>query len=98
LHDASPLIEALIRIGEGEAGEPAERVAALQELVTIAEEQAGDPALASWALDKVEAAGGGADGVHAEKLRLMSRLRRQEDGLAAARRAYEGADTQEARV
>jgi tetratricopeptide (TPR) repeat protein len=98
LHDPSPLVEALIRIGESSAGTPVDRVAALQELVTLAEERVGDPALASWALDKVAEAGGGEDIVRAEKLRLLSRIRRQEDGLLAARRAYEGADNPEARV
>lgn len=97
-HDPTPLIEALIRIGEGSGGTSADRQSALEELVTLAEERSLDPALASWALDRIEEAGGSTDFIHAEKLRLLSRLRRQEDGLLAARRAYEGADSSEARV
>jgi tetratricopeptide (TPR) repeat protein len=97
-HDPTPLIEALIRIGEGGGGTSADRLRALEELVTLAEDRSLDPALASWALDKIEEAGGSTDVIHAEKLRLMSRLRRQEDGLLAARRAYEGADSPEARI
>ncbi len=75
---------------------------------------AGPPPCASWQrspttrwatprwragrLDALAAAGHEGDLVNAEKLGLLSRLRRQEDELAAARRAYEGASLPEARL
>ncbi len=69
----------------------------LRELVALADEQADDPTLATWALDRLEAAGGSAELVHAEKLRLTARRLRQEEGRAEASRAALGADGGEAR-
>ena len=98
-HDPAPLLEALVRIGMQPpgAGDDADRAAALRELVTLADEQADDPTLATWALDRLEAAGGSAELVHAEKLRLTARRLRQEEGRAEASRAALGADGGEAR-
>lgn len=97
-HDPTPLIEALIRIGARPgSGEDAERAAALRELVTLADVQADDPTLATWALDRLEAAGGSAELVRAEKLRLLARRTRQDESRAEAVRAVEGADSPEAR-
>ncbi len=99
LHDPAPLAEALIRAGSGGDAVPAAvRVAALRELAAFADDKMGDPALASWALDQLAALGQADDLVNAEKLGLLSRLRRQDDELAAARRAHDGASLPEARV
>ncbi|MEP7051257.1 MAG: hypothetical protein ABJB12_12935 [Pseudomonadota bacterium] len=49
--DYGPLVESLIRVGEGNAG--SERSACLRELATIAEERLSDPGLACWAIDRV---------------------------------------------
>ena len=98
-HDPAPLIEALVRIGEQTPSEEnnADRAAALRELVTLADEQADDPTLATWALERLEAAGGSAELVHAEKLRLTARRIRQEESRTEASRAVTGADGAEAR-
>jgi hypothetical protein len=97
LHDPAPLAEALIRIGSG-PGTDADRASALRELSTLADEKLGDAALASWALEGLAAAGGSGELVHAEKLGLLSREKRQDEELAAARRAFEGADSEDARL
>jgi hypothetical protein len=101
-HDPTPLLEALVRIGQRDASEETEeaeteeaaeaRAAALLELVTLADETVDDPTLATWALDRLEAAGVSVDRVSAEKLRLTARLRRQEESRAEAARAVAGAD------
>ena len=49
--DHAPLVEALIRIGEG-APSP-ERNACLRELGTLAEERLSDPGLANWAIERL---------------------------------------------
>ncbi|MEO7034474.1 MAG: hypothetical protein ABI548_11270 [Polyangiaceae bacterium] len=49
--DYGPLVEALIRVGEGNAGAP--RSACLRELATVAEERLSDPGLATWALERL---------------------------------------------
>jgi len=106
-HDPTPLVEALVRIGqrapsiaEGEYAESpedaGERTAALHELVKLADETIDDPTLATWALDRLEAAGVSVDRVSAEKVRLTARLRRQEESRAEALRAVSGASEGEA--
>jgi hypothetical protein len=100
-HDREPLVEALIRLGLGPVEAPTEaaarRVVALRELLTLADEALDDPALVAWVLDRLDASGGSAELVHAEKLKLLSRLQRHEEALSAARREVEGADGAEAR-
>lgn len=49
--DHGPLVEALIRIGEGVAGP--DRNACLRELSVLAEERLSDPSLASWAVERL---------------------------------------------
>ncbi len=49
--DYGPLVEALIRVGEGNSG--SERSACLRELATVAEERLSDPGLATWAIDRL---------------------------------------------
>src|SRR6185503_14236239 len=96
LHDPAPLAEALIRAGT--SGDEAGRVAALRELYAFADDKMGDASLASWALDALSAAGQGSDLVVADRLGLLSRVKRQDEDLAAAKRAFEGADSTEARL
>jgi len=113
LHDPAPLAEALLRAGsaptppfeggakdgQGGAALPvAVRAGALRELAAFADDKMDDPGLASWALDGLAALGQGDDLVNAEKLKLLSRLRHQDDELAAGRRAYEGASLPEPRI
>ncbi len=95
MHDPAPLAEALIRAGSGAGALPAtERAAALRELAALADDRMADPGLASWALDALAALdvpGHEGDLVNAEKLGLLSRLARQDEELAAARRALDAA-------
>ncbi|MFT3775686.1 MAG: hypothetical protein QM820_60845 [Minicystis sp.] len=102
LHDPAPLAEALARIGlaagEGEASADPARIAALRELYALAEDKLGDAALATFALDALAAAGVGSDVVHADRVALSARVKRQDEDLAAAQRALEGAETNDARA
>jgi hypothetical protein len=98
LPDPGSLAEALIRVGSSASTQSVARAAALRELVALADEKMADPALASWALGALAASGHEGDLLRAEKLGLLSRLRHQEDELSAAKRAYEGAATSEARL
>jgi cellulose synthase operon protein C len=88
-HDPAPLAEALIRAGA--ALQVAERAGALRELATLADDKMADPGLATWALEALAATGHEGDLVTADRIGLLSRLQRQDDELAAAKRAYEGA-------
>ncbi|WP_437983144.1 hypothetical protein [Sorangium sp. So ce117] len=102
LHDMAPLVEALIRIGEGSDARATEdaagRIDALSELARLAEEKIGDPGLARWALEALRDVGG--DPTHAEAglQRIADRLKGQDEALAAAQRALRGADTAEGRI
>ena len=104
LHDPWPLAEALIRIGLSAASATAEgdpsaaRVAALRELGTLAEDKMRDPALASWALDALAATGDAGAVVHADRIGLLSRSKRQDEDLLLSRRARDGAGSPEARI
>jgi hypothetical protein len=104
MRDPWPLVEALVRVGTraegpgGDGGEGSPRVAALRELAAIAEERTGDPSLAMWARGALAAEGHEGDLANAEKAGLLARLARQDEDLAAARRAYEAADGPEARI
>ncbi len=97
-HDPTPLLEALVRIGEraASAEDTGEWATALHELVTLADETVDDPTLATWALDRLEASGDRAGRVNSEKVRLTARLRRQEESRAEASRAVADADGDEA--
>src|SRR6185437_7859837 len=89
MHDPAPLVEALIRAASAEGLPAADRVGILRELAAVAEDRMGDPGLASWALDALAAAGQEGDRAAAESLGLISRVRRQDEELTAAQRAYE---------
>src|SRR6185437_3003052 len=89
MHDPAPLVEALIRAASAEGLPPVERVGVLRELAAVAEDRLADPGLASWALDALAAAGQEGDRAAAESLGLISRVRRQDEELTAAQRAYE---------
>ncbi len=101
LHDAAPLIEALIRVGEAASGstgdDAAERIEALRGLAALAEDRLNDPALARWALEVAREAGA-EDDPAAGGQRAAARLRAQDEALAAAQRALRGADTAEGRI
>ncbi|APR85618.1 Translation initiation factor 2 [Minicystis rosea] len=102
LHDPAPLAEALLRVAlarmEGEGAADPARVAALRELHALADDKLADPSLATFALDALGAAGVGADLVHADRVALTARVKRQDEELATGKRALEGAETTEARV
>lgn len=101
LHDVAPLVEALIRIGEGTDGraraDTFERLEALRELAGLAEEKIADPGLTRWALETLREAGGGEDPAVGGQ-RAAARLRAQDEALASAQRALRGADTPEGRI
>jgi tetratricopeptide (TPR) repeat protein len=79
--DHAPLVEALIRIGEGSAG--SDRSAALRELAVLAEERLSDPGLADWAIGRLLESE--ADyGLRATRERLAPRVAAQSDALANA--------------
>ncbi|WP_437278424.1 hypothetical protein WME90_45625 [Sorangium sp. So ce375] len=102
LHDMAPLVEALIRIGEGSDARATEdaagRIDALSELARLAEEKIGDPGLAHWALETLRGAGGDPELAAAGLQRIAERLKAQDEALAAAQRALRGADTAEGRI
>ncbi|WP_437967281.1 hypothetical protein WMF04_48350 [Sorangium sp. So ce260] len=102
LHDMAPLVEALIRIGEGSdpraREDAAARIDALSELARLAEEKIGDPGLAQWAFETLKAVGGDPERSAAGLQRIAERLKAQEEALAAAQRALRGADTAEGRI
>lgn len=104
LHDYTPLLEALIRIAErSETTEPASPNAraaigaALRELVTLAEEKLSEPALAVWALERLASLDGASEETSATVQRLATRVRAQDEALAASHRVLDGAH-REARV
>ncbi|WP_437589551.1 hypothetical protein [Sorangium sp. So ce1000] len=102
LHDMAPLVEALIRIGEGSDARATEdaagRIDALSELARLAEEKIGDPGLAHWALTTLKDVGGDPEHAAAGLQRIAERLKAQDEALAAAQRSLRGADTAEGRI
>ncbi|WP_437570208.1 hypothetical protein [Sorangium sp. So ce542] len=102
LHDMAPLVEALIRIGEGSDArardDAAARIDALVELARLAEEKIGDPGLARWAFEALKRVGGDPERSAAGLERIAERLKAQDEALAAAQRALRGADTAEGRI
>ncbi|WP_437608669.1 hypothetical protein WMF20_48050 [Sorangium sp. So ce834] len=102
LHDMAPLVEALIRIGEGSDArardDAAARIDALSELARLAEEKIGDPGLARWAFEALKRVGGDPERAAAGLQRIAERLKAQDEALAAAQRALRGADTAEGRI
>ncbi|MGK3998315.1 hypothetical protein [Sorangium sp. So ce1024] len=102
LHDMAPLVEALIRIGEGSdpraKEDAAGRIEALSELARIAEEKIGDPGLAQWAFETLKSVGGDPERAAAGLERIAERLKAQDEALAAAQAALRGADTAEGRI
>ncbi|WP_437326354.1 hypothetical protein [Sorangium sp. So ce381] len=102
LHDMAPLVEALIRIGEGSDARATEdaagRIDALSELARLAEEKIGDPGLARWALETLRDVGGDPKHAEAGLQRIADRLKGQDEALSAAQRALRGADTAEGRI
>lgn len=90
--DYSPLVEALIRIGESRA-EP-ERSAGLRELAALAEERLSDPALADWALTKLLETEAD-DAARSAKQRLEPRTNAQREALRAAEAELSQADDAE---
>ncbi|WP_437634501.1 hypothetical protein [Sorangium sp. So ce854] len=102
LHDMAPLVEALIRIGEGSDPRAKEdvagRIEALSELARLAEEKIGDPGLARWAFETLKSVGGEPERAAAGLERIAERLEAQDEALAAAQRALRGADTAEGRI
>lgn len=84
--DFTPLIEALIRIGEGRQQGPAEpRLACLRELWLLAEERLADASLAAWAVERL--VGGPADDeqLRDAQLRLAPQVAREEEALTQLR-------------
>ena len=86
--DHAPLVEALIRIGEG-APSP-ERNACLRELGTLAEERLSDPGLANWAIERLLQAEPD-DGLRAARERLAPRVASQNEALSKAEAELERA-------
>jgi len=83
--DHSPLVEALVRVGEGSAGTPGERAARLQELLVLAEERLGDPGLAAWATTRLGVLLPENAELRATALRLTPRVALQDEALGEAR-------------
>jgi len=84
--DHTPLVEALIRVGDGHApGGRDERVSCLRELVTLAEERFGDPGLALWAIKRLSALVPGNEELVTAAERLAPRVRLQDEVLEQAR-------------
>jgi cellulose synthase operon protein C len=79
--DQSPLVEALVRVGEGGAGP--ERSACLRELAILAEERLSDPGLASWAIERLLETESD-EGLRLALERLAPRVATQVEALAAA--------------
>ncbi|XXY44123.1 hypothetical protein WME91_29360 [Sorangium sp. So ce269] len=102
LHDMAPLVEALIRIGEGSDArardDGAGRIDALLELARLAEEKIGDPGLARWSFEALKKAGGDPEHAAAGLQRIAERLKVQDEALAAAQRALRAADAAEGRI
>jgi hypothetical protein len=110
--DYEPLVEALIRVGEGvdpsggDRQDGQARVAALKELVTVAYNELRDPALSSWAQQKVAVAGKRADaGSEATRGRaarsqsiMMRAVDPDEDDAMAAAEALDSAKAPEERI
>lgn len=91
MHDPSPLVEALVRIGELEenASLASHCAAAMRELALLAEDRLGDAGLAMWALGRL-AAFGDRDFVTAELSRLKARASQQDESMALATKALDG--------
>ncbi|WP_437957804.1 hypothetical protein WME76_41970 [Sorangium sp. So ce119] len=102
LHDMAPLVEALIRIGEGAdpraREDAAGQIDALSELARLAEEKIGDPGLAQWAFEALKSVGGDPERAAAGLQRIAERLKAQDEALAAAQRALRGAESAEGRI
>ncbi|WP_437886340.1 hypothetical protein [Sorangium sp. So ce307] len=102
LHDMAPLVEALIRIGEGSdpraREEAAGRMDALSDLARLAEEKIGDPGLAQWAFETLKSVGGDPERAAAGLQRIAERLKAQDEALVAAQRALRGAESAEGRI
>jgi len=79
--DHSPLLEALIRIGE--TGTGPERNLCLRELAALAEERLSDPALADWALSRLLESDAD-DSVRLAKERVEPRAIAQSEALSVA--------------
>jgi tetratricopeptide (TPR) repeat protein len=89
--DQSPLVEALIRVGDARgSGGQAERVDCLRELATLAEERIGDPGLALWALQRMAQTGAASGDLDAAIARLAPRARLQDEALGQARAELAG--------
>ena len=87
--DHSPLVEALIRIGEAQASP--ERSACLRELAALGEERLSDPALADWALSRLfESAAD--DSAMLARERLRPRVTAQSEALRSAEAELEKAN------
>jgi cellulose synthase operon protein C len=82
--DHTPLVEALVRIGEGVAGP--DRNACLRELSGLAEERLSDPGLANWAIERLLQAEPD-DGLRAASERLAPRVAAQNEALVNAEAA-----------
>jgi tetratricopeptide (TPR) repeat protein len=84
--DQSPLVEALVRVGEAKAlGAQPDRVARLRELIVLAEERLGDPGLAAWATSRLGVLAPETDELRATALRLAPRVALQDELLGDAR-------------
>ena len=79
--DHTPLVEALVRIGETDAS--SERNACLRELCTLAEERLSDPGLASWAIGRLLLAEAD-DVLRQASERLAPRVAAQSEALVSA--------------
>jgi hypothetical protein len=83
--DFSPLVEALVRVGEGKPqGHAEERLSCLRELRAIAEERIGDAGLALWAVERLQAAGQDDESLRDAALRLSPQKAREDETLQQA--------------
>lgn len=91
--DYSALIEALVRAGDNKSQGAVEgRLACLRELALLAEDRLGDAGLALWAVNRMTLLDREHEAeLRATALRLTERARLQDEVLASARAALEGA-------
>jgi hypothetical protein len=84
--DFSPMVEALLRIGEGKPqGHAQERLACLRELWSIAEERLNDAGLAAWAVERLLGTVAEDDALRDASLRLRPQVERENEALVQAR-------------
>ncbi|HVY29274.1 MAG TPA: hypothetical protein VHB79_22095 [Polyangiaceae bacterium] len=83
--DFTPLVEALVRIGDGRPqGHVEERLSCLRELLAIAEERLSDSGLALWAVERLQAAGQDDELLRDAALRLAPQKAREDHTLQQA--------------